>query len=415
MSLGEGVSCRVTYKAYSTGVIQSNSQPVSATDPAATGGQILRRTSSTLSLTKDTYQSAEVRTDRQIGDYRHGVKRVTGSINGELSPGTYWDFVEAVLRGTETSAVAKTEAEFTSVAADNATSKFTFGGGNPVTEGYRVGMVIRFTNLSETLNNSKNFLITGFSGANNVEVSVSPAPTTMSADTAFNVTSVGKRVFTPASGHVSRKFAIEHYFADLDIYELFTECRVGGMNFNLPATGNSTVEIPMMGRDMETGSGGSAPFFTAPADVTGTGILAAVNGLIRVQGVNQGVITGAQVNINLSPESPAVVGQNFVPEIFLGRTQVSGQITAFFEDLTLVNYFRNETEISVLLYLLASSADAADAMTIFVPKVKLGNAQAGIEGEGGVPITMPFQALRYLGSAAGIDQTTIAVCDTAAA
>ena len=236
----------------------------------------------------------------------------------------------------------------------------------------------------------------------------------MGADTAFNVTSVGKRVFTPASGHVSRKFAIEHYFADLDIYELFTECRVGGMNFNLPATGMATVEIPMMGRDMETGSAGSAPFFTAPSDVTGTGILAAVNGLIRVQGVNQGVITGAQVNINLSPESPAVVGQNFVPEIFLGRTEVSGQITAFFEDLTLVNYFRNETEISVLLYLLASSADAADAMTIFLPKVKLGNAQAGVEGEGGVPLTLPFQALRYLGSAAGIDQTTIAFCDSTA-
>ena len=414
MSLGEGASCRIAYKAYSSGAIQSNVQPDSSISPGATDGQILRRTSSTLSLTKDTYQSAEVRTDRQIGDYRHGVKRVTGSLNGELSPGTYWDFVEAVLRGTETAAVAKSEAELTSVAADNATSKFTFGGGDPVAEGYRVGMVIRFTNLSEALNNTKNFLITGFSGASNRDVSVHPAPTTMGADTAFNVTSVGKRVITPASAHVSRKFAIEHYFDDLGVYELFTECRVGGMNFNLPATGMATVEIPMMGRDMEPGSGGSAPFFTAPADVTGTGILAAVNGLICVQGVNQGVITGAQININLSPELPAVVGQNFVPEIFLGQTQVSGQITAFFEDLTLVNYFRNETEISVLLYLLASSADAADAMTIFLPKVKLGNAQAGIEGEGGVPLTLPFQALRYLGSAAGIDQTTIAVCDSAA-
>ena len=414
MSLGEGISCRIAYKAYSTGAIQSNVQPDSSINPGAADGQILRRTSSTLSLTKDTYQSAEVRTDRQIGDYRHGVKRVTGSINGELSPGTYWGFVEAVLRGTETAAVAKSEAELTSVAADNATSKFTFGGGDPVTEGYRVGMVIRFTNLSEALNNSKNFLITGFGGTSNRDVSVHPAPTTMSADPAFNVTSVGKRVFTPASGHVSRKFAIEHYFADLDIYELFTECRVGGMNLNLPATGMATVEIPMMGRDMEAGSGGSAPFFTAPADVTETGILAAVNGLIRVQGVNQGVITGAQVNINLSPELPAVVGQNFAPEIFLGRTEVSGQLTAFFEDLTLVDYFRNETEISVLLYLLASSADAADAMTIFLPKVKLGNAQAGIEGEGGVPLTMPFQALRYLGLAAGIDQTTIAISDSTA-
>ena len=152
-----------------------------------------------------------MRTYRQIGDFRHGVKRVTGSLNGELSPGTYWDFVEAALRGTGTAAVAKSEAELTSVAADNATSKFTFGGGDPVTEGYRVGMVIRFTNLSEALNNSKNFLITGFGATSNREVTVYPAPTTMGADTAFNVTSVGKRVFTPASGHVSRKFAIEHY------------------------------------------------------------------------------------------------------------------------------------------------------------------------------------------------------------
>ena len=120
-----------------------------------------------------------MRADRQIGDFRHGVKRVTGSINGELSLGTHRDFVEAVLRGTGTAAVAKSQAELTSVAADNATSKFTFGGGDPVTEGYRVGMVIRFTNLSEALNNSKNFLITGFSGASNRDVSVHPAPITM--------------------------------------------------------------------------------------------------------------------------------------------------------------------------------------------------------------------------------------------
>ena len=218
MSLGEGVSARVAYKAYATGAISSNSQPVSATDPAATGGQILRRTSCSLSLSKDTYQSAEARIDRQIGDYRHGTKRVQGSISGELSPGTYWDFVEAVLRGTETAAIPKTEADYTSVAADSATSKFTLGSGNSVTDGFKVGMVIRFTNLSEALNNAKNFVILSFGGTQNREVTVYPAPTTMSADTAFNLTSVGKRVIVPAAGHVSRKFAFEVYHSDLDLY-----------------------------------------------------------------------------------------------------------------------------------------------------------------------------------------------------
>lgn len=415
MSLAEGTSARITAKPYATGVISSNSQPTSSSDPGASGGQILRRTTCSLQLSKDTYQSAEVRTDRQISDFRHGTKRVQGSIAGELSPGTYWDFVEAVCRGTESAAIAKTNSDYISVSADNGASTFTLGGGAPVTDGYRVGMVIRFTNLSEALNNSKNFLITGFSGTNNRVISVYPAPTTMGADSTFNMTSVGKRVIAPASSHVSRKFAVEVYHSDSDAYRFFTECRVGGMNFNLPATGMATVEIPMMGRDMETASGGSAPFFTSPSDVTGTGILAAVNGLIRVQGVAQGVITGAQINIDLSPSADAVVGQNFVPEIFLGRTQVSGQLTAFFEDLTLVNYFKNETEVDVLLYLLASSADAADAMTIHLPKVKFGNAEIGLQSEQGVPITLPFTALRYSGSTAGIDTTTIAFCDTAAA
>lgn len=414
MSLAEGTSARLVFKSYSTGVISSNTQPTSSIDPGASGGQILRRTTCSLSLSKDTYQSEEIRTDRQIGDFRHGVKRVQGSINGELSPSTYWGFIEAVCRGTDTAALADSESEFTSVTADNATSTLTFAGGDPVSEGYRVGMVIRFTNLSESANNSINFLITAMSGTSNRVLTVYPAPTDMSADSAFNVVSVGRRVYVPASSHVSRKFAIEAYHSDLDLYRLFTECRVGGANFNLPATGMATVEFPMMGRDMETGDGTDAPFFASPTDVTSTGILAAVNGLILVDGVAQGVITGAQVNVNLNPTADPVVGQNFVPEIFLGRTNVSGQLTAFFEDLTLVNYFINESEVSVLLYLTTSSDAATDAMTIFLPKVKFGNAEVGLQDEQGVPITLPFQALRYGGSAAGVDTTTIAFCDTAA-
>lgn len=418
MSLGENTSARVVYKAYATGAITANTLPTSSSDPAASGGQVLRRTTCSLNLSKDTYQSNEIRTDRQIADFRHGVKRVQGSLNGELSPGTFWDFIEAGCRGTEEAAIAKSNTEFTSAASDSTTSTFTFAGGNPVTEGYRVGHILRFTNLATAANNSKNFIITGFSGTQNRDVAVYPAPTTAAADITFNVTSVGKRVIMPSSSHVARKFAVEvcHLESGVDAYRMFTECRVGGINLALPATGMSTIEIPMMGRDMETASGGSAPFFASPTAVTSTGILAAVNGLVRVGGVNQGVITGAQINMNLNPSADAVVGQNFVPEIFLGRANVTGQLTAFFEDLTLLNYFKNETEVELLFYLTASSADAADAMTIYLPKNKFGDAQVGLEGEAGIPITMPFQSLLYSGTEAstGIAATTIQFCDSAA-
>jgi hypothetical protein len=417
MALAENTSARITYKAYATGAITANTQPTSSSDPAATGGQILRRVSCSLDLAKDTYQSAEIRQDKQVQDFRHGVKRVTGSISGELSPKTYFDFIEAACRGTKnSSAVAKTEAELTSAAADSTTSKFTFGGGNPVTEGLRVGHVVRFTNLSEAANNSKNFVILGFSGSNLRDMTVYPAPTTMTADVAFSVTTVGKTVYVPSTGHVSRKFAVEVAHIDLDLHRLFTECRVGGIQLQLPPTGMATIEIPMMGRDMETAEGASSPFFTAPTDQTTTGILAAVNGLIRVGGSNVGVVTGMNLNLDLQPSADPVVGQNFVPEIFLGRANVSGQVTAFFQDLTMVNYFKNETEVELLAYLTASNVDAADAMVIYIPKVKFGDADIGLQGEAGIPISMPFTGLKPSNAAtvAGIDQSVIQFTDTAA-
>jgi hypothetical protein len=414
MTVAEGSSGSIRYKSYATGVISSNSQPVSTVDPAITGGQILRRVSSSLKLAKDTYQSAEIRADKQIADFRHGVKRVTGSLTGEFSPATYFDFLEAACRATKTAAITGSPTDFTSVSASNVGSSFTFAGGNPVTKGYRIGDIWRFTGMSDTDNNTKNFLITGFGGTQNRIVSVYPAPDTQTVDTSFTVATVGKTVFTPSSGFVSRKFGIEVNNSDIDISRLFTECRVGGVTIGLPATGMSTIEFPMMGRDMEVYSAGSAPFFTAPAAATSTGIFAAVNGLLRVGGSVVGVVTGLNVQMNLNPTSDAVVGQNFVPEVFLGRANVTGQVTAMFQDSTLISDFKNESEIDILAYLTTTSDVNSPAASIYLPRVKFGDAAVADSGEGSQSLTMPFQALLYGGSAAGVELTTIRFADTEA-
>jgi len=413
MSLAEGVAARIAYKFYSDAAIIPGVEPAAGTDPGASGAQILRRVGSTLALSKDTYQSGEIRSDRQIADFRHGVRRVSGNISGELSPLTYADFFEAAFRGTwSASAVTKSNSELTSVAADNATSKFTFGGGNPVTEGLRVGMVMRFTNLSEAANNSRNFVILSFGGASNREVTVYPAPTDMGADSAFNVATVGRQLIVPSTGHVSRKVAVEIYNEDVDVARLFTENRVGSFNVQLPASGMSTVEFGMLGRNMEIYEDGAAPFFTSPTAATTTGLLAAVNGLLRIGGDTVAVVTAANIQMDLSPSADPVVGSNLVPEIFLGRANVTGQMTAFFENPDLINDFINETEIEFLAYLTASNDAAAQAMTFYLPRIKLGGADLQTAGEGGQSITLPFQALKYEGAAAGVEQTTVQIFDT---
>ena len=412
MSLAEGVSARVAVKFYPTGEIAANAQPVSATDLGAAGGQILRRVSTTVKLGKDTYQSNEVRNDRQIADFRHGTKRVSGNISGELSPLTYADLFAAVFRANWIAPIVLTEADMTSIAADNAASTFTFGGGDPVAEGLKVGHVFRNTGLSDVDDNAANFFITGFSGPSNRTMHVFPAPDTMVADTAFVLTTTGKTLSVPSTGFVKRKAAVEIYNEDIDLARLFTECRFGSFDVKLPASGMSTVDFGLMGRNMEVYEGVAAPFFTGPSPETTTGILAAVNGLLLVNGAVQGVLTSLEIKMDLSPSADPVVGQNVVPEIFLGRANVTGSTTAMLQDGTLIGNFTDEDEISILAFLVTTEAVNSPGMAFSLPRIKFSDADVANSGEGGQSITLPFQALKYSGATPGVPPTTIQIVDT---
>src|SRR4029077_17518774 len=124
-------------------------------------------------FTKDTYQSNEIRADRQIADFRHGVRRVAGNISGELSPFSYKDLFEASFRANWTDPVSTSNTTLTSMTADHTASTLVFGGGDPVALGLKSGMGVKFSGLTTTTaNNGVNFVITGFSGASNRTVAV---------------------------------------------------------------------------------------------------------------------------------------------------------------------------------------------------------------------------------------------------
>ena len=86
--------------AFSTGIAKSvfYKQETTWGTLAGTGsGKLLRRVTASFNLTKETYQSGEIRTDYQVADFRHGVRSAEGSLSGELSPGSYADFFAAAV------------------------------------------------------------------------------------------------------------------------------------------------------------------------------------------------------------------------------------------------------------------------------------------------------------------------------
>lgn len=411
MALAEGVGARVAYKFYPSGVMQSNVEEANSV-LGATGGQTLRRVSSSMSLSKDTFQSEEVRNDRQIADFRHGVRRAQGDVAGELSAGTWGDFFQALFRGTWAAApAALAPATITSVAADAVASTLTLTAGDAQALGLRIGQVIRLSG-GLAANNARNFLITSMTGTQGRTLGVFPAPTTMSANTGVTITVAGRRIINPSAGFVPRKLALEIYQDDLDIARLFTECRVNSMAMGLPPNGMATINFGMTGRNMQVLSAAQAPFLTGPADPNLNPILASPNGLVMVNGVASGVLTGLDLSVDLAVEANPVVGQNFVPDIILGRFNMTGTMTAYFENADLLNYFLNETEIGLLAYLTGSNDAAASAMSVYLPRIKVSNADVPTTGEGGQMITLPFQALKGSGVPLGVDATTCQIFET---
>ena len=89
MTIAKGVAKKVAYKKEAPGQW--------GVLPGAAGAKYLRRVTATFNLTKEAYESNEIRTDYQVADMRHGIRSVDGSLNGELSPGSYADFMASVL------------------------------------------------------------------------------------------------------------------------------------------------------------------------------------------------------------------------------------------------------------------------------------------------------------------------------
>jgi hypothetical protein len=404
MALAENVAAEIRYVAESTW----GTAPV-----AATTVQSLRRVSTTLSLTKDTYQSAEVLKHRQISDFRHGTRRNSGDISGELSPSTYSDLVQAALRGTWAAQADVTHltGAMSSATLSLASNVITASAGSFITSGLTIGMVIRLTAGFLAGNMNKNLTIVGLTATTLTVVGHTLADEAGPIAT-WTIDVPGKSVYVPETGHVNRSFTFEINYSDIDVSELFTGCRIGRMQIGLPASGMSTMTLGVMGKDGSYLSGASAPYFTGTVTApTSTGILAAVNGSLLVAGVPVAVVTGMELTLDLGPQSDAVVGSNTVPAIFLGVANLTGNMTVLFQDTTFLDYFDDETEVSLMVRMDVDSSVNADFVQIVLPRIKFGTAGISRQGNGGVPVTMSFQALKKA-TTTGYIPSTIVIQDS---
>jgi hypothetical protein len=385
------------------------------TAAGTSGGQVLRRVSSDIDLRKQTYESSEIRTDYQVADFRHGVRSVEGRISGELSPLTYEMIMVAATRKAWAATSAITGLSIT-IAASGSYYTITRGAGDFMASGVKIGDVVRLTAGTFTAGNlNNNLVVVDIPSAAVLKVStLNGSSLTAEGPIASATVSVtGKKTWVPTSSHTDDSFTIEHWFSDITQSEVFTGCKVQSLAVSLPPSGMATIDAAFMGKDITTGT---TAYFTGPTAITSSGVLAAVNGILRYGTGKVANITGLNFTIDGGMSAQPVVGSNVYPDIFAGMVRVSGQFSAFFEDATYRDAFLNETEGSLTAVLSTGFTGTADFVGFTFPRVKLGGASKSDGGTGGIVLTVPFTALYNSagGTSTSSEQTTMVIQDSLA-
>lgn len=342
--------------------------------PGATGASVFRINSGGLNLAKEPINSNELRSDGMTTRGRHGSRSVTGNYVADLSVGTFDDMIEAVFRGTFSSALTITEATAGLASITTGANTIVASAGSWITAGLRVGEIFRLAGHSSAGNNGRNLRCTGLTAST---ITVAETLTVNAvADTSFTIT----RPKTLLQGVTPRSFTFEEFEQDIDGTEIFTGCRVGSMQVQLQPNGMAMLTFGVVGQDMDALDGSSAPYFTSPTRTTTIG-LTAVEAKIMLAGVAVLDVSSVDMTLQLNASGTPVVGSNVTPEVFTNSAQITLSITALKKDIARVQQYLDEDELSLHLLFEENETGAADFCAFYLPNITLASASKSELGQ----------------------------------
>lgn len=340
-----------------------------------TAYSVLRFTDTSLNLAKETYQSNEVRDDRQTADLRHGMRSVGGDFSFELSRGTFDVLLAAALSGTwraVTTGAASLEAEADAFVRDS---------GSFLEDGFLPGDMVMASGFAEAGNNGRAKVV----AVSALRLEVDRALTVDAAAAGRTVALVGQRL---ANGTELVSFGLERAFTDISQFMLYRGCAVDSLSLSVTPGEIVTCSMSFLGKDMVQATATHAVTLT-PA---GTGSpFDAFTGALYEGGQRVANVTAVELEIANGRSVQGVVGHKSPQEVHEGAFVVTGSISAYFKDAVLLNRFINEEESS--LELLLEDVNGTDFHRIYLPRIKYTGGDVDNPNSGPVTVSMPFTAL----------------------
>lgn len=347
--------------------------------PASPAMTPIRHTSTTLALSKDSLQSQELRTDRQISDWRGGNKSNDGDIGIEFSYGTFDDFLQALLGGTW-----KAEADTGITTISGTATGFTRAAGDFTADGFAIGDVFTSSGFADSGLNGR-FVVTAV-------VTLTLTATPLDGQTQVIESGGGdEQLISNANvktGVTRRSFTVERLFGDITQYLRYTGCNFNTMSLNIVPNAMVTGTFGIIGKAQTTdtailsGETYNAATTTSPFD--------SFTGEITENGAAIAVVTSLDISVDNGMGALFVVGSPETLEPSIGRSNITGSLTAYFEDTTLLDKFIDETESSISFTLTDT---AGNDYIVDLPRIKYSTGKPDVADESPVTITFDFQAL----------------------
>ena len=194
------------------------------------------------------------------------------------------------------------------------------------------------------------------------------------------------------AGTTRRSFSLMRHFTDIPDkpYLVYTGIEFDRVNFDINPNGVITASFSVIGQDMAVpsatppaGSTYGSPSTTEPFD--------AFTGIVKENDIQLSIMTQVAVTLSNGMSARKVIGQQVGLRPSIGRSNATGNITNYFENMTLFEKYVNETETSAEVVLTDA---AGNAMTIKLPAGKYTGGNPDVSGEGAILLSMPMQFYR---------------------